>query len=257
MAATRRKTRIIGDRAPIDYGATLDFFERRARRADELDRRTITMYQDRQADLAAKRDEAEAETILPLLRTHKSTTRVLDVGCGVGRWGRHLSGRVDQYVGIDFSEGLVELANVELRSSYPAGRAEALTMSAVDLAQAGFGIGSFDLVVLSGVMAYLNDDDCAQLLHTIGTLGSSTSQVYIREPMARVERLTFDEHWSDDLASSYSAVYRSVDQYAEMIEHYLLSAGFTVVSTFELSAHLSNRSETGQFVFLLDRETTP
>lgn len=254
MAVTRRNTRIVGDLAPLDYGSTLEFFEGRASRSDQLDRRTITMYQDSRADLAANRDEAEVATILPLLRTDPDQTRVLDVGCGVGRWGLHLAGRVHSYLGFDFSAGLVELANADLREHYQPGRAEARTMSAVDLADAGFDAASFDLVILSGVMAYLNDDDCAQLLDTIGQLGSSISQVYIREPMARTRRLTFDEHWSEELASPYSAVYRSVPQYAELIDDHLASSNFAVVSSFELSPHLANRNETGQFVFLLDRD---
>lgn len=253
MAKTWRNTRVINDVAPLDYGETLAFFEGRARRSGELDRCTITMYQDGRAELAAQRDEAEVETILPLLRTDRRSTRVLDVGCGVGRWGTHLADSVCMYTGVDFSEGLVALANEQLAIDYPQGRGVALKMSASEVSLEKFGKGSFDLIILSAIMLYLNDEECRQLLRGISDLGAPGSQIYIREPMARQGRLTLRGHWSDELSAEYSAVYRSIEQYRELIDETLAPHGHTVSSSFELSAELSNRSETGQFVLILDK----
>lgn len=255
MAEIWRNTRVVDDVAPLDYDATRAFFDGRAARADELDSYTITMYQDGRAHLARQRDQAEVDVVMPLLRTDVRSTRVLDVGCGVGRWGRHLAPLVHRYTGLDFSEGLVALANEELSRVYPDGAARALAMAATDLASAGFEDSSFDLVILSGIMAYLNDDDCADLLDVVGTLSAADAQIYIREPMAREQRLTLREHWSDELRADYSAVYRSLARYVELVADRLEARGFSVEHSFELSPELSNRAETGQFVMLLDRRS--
>jgi SAM-dependent methyltransferase len=252
MAEHWRNTRVIDDVAPLDYGATLAFFEGRARRADELDLRTITMYQDSRADLAEKRDVSEVRSVLPLLRTEADRTRVLDIGCGVGRWGGHLADQIHSYTGVDFSSGLVEIANATLAGRYEDDHARAYTMSAVDICSAGFADRSFDLVILSGILAYLNDADCRALLETVSKLTSDTGQIYLREPMAHSGRLTLREHWSDELAATYSAVYRSVEHYAELVDDHLVPSGFRITDSFELSPELSNRAETGQFVILFD-----
>jgi SAM-dependent methyltransferase len=256
MSETWRNTRVVDDVAPLDYGATRAFFDGRAARADELDRRTITMYQDERAHLAEQRDTCEVEAVRPLLRTNPLSTRVFDIGCGVGRWGRHLASRVRTYTGVDFSEGLVELANQDLSGLYADGAAQALAMSATDIAAGGFRDGSFDLVILSGIMAYLNDEDCTDLLDVVGRLTAENAQIYVREPMARHQRLTLRQHWSEELAAKYSAVYRSVEKYAELVDEHLTCLGFRTAHSFELSPDLSNRAETGQFVMILDRRST-
>jgi SAM-dependent methyltransferase len=253
MAENRRGTRIVGDVATLDYGETLAFFDERAQRAPELDRRTITMYQDTRADLAERRDAREAEQILPLLQLDAGTTNVLDVGCGVARWGGHLAGRVRSYTGFDFSAGLVELATADLGRWYPDGQARAFTMSATELRTAGFDANEFDLVIVSGVLAYLNEADCARLLDTLAELASPEGQIYVREPMARTDRLTLRAHWSDELSAEYSAIYRSVGQYDDLFAATLTRNGWSATQRFELSPDLANRSETGQFVSLFSR----
>lgn len=254
MAEPRRETRVIGDVAPLDYDETLAFFEGRADRAGDLDRRTITMYQDTRAALAAARDEREVADVLPCLRLDARQTRVLDVGCGVARWGGHLAGRVAGYVGLDFSPGLIRLASEDLADWYPDGSGTATVLSATELDRGGFESASFDLVIVSGVMVYLNDEDCAAMLRTIAGLTAPGGQIYIREPMARTERLTLRGHWSDELAADYSAVYRSVATYDALFAEHL--DGCTPTAAFELAPELANRAETAQFVRLHERTAT-
>ena len=251
MAELRRATRVIGDVAALDYDDTLAFFEGRADRADDLDRRTITMYQDGRAALAAARDEREVRDVMPHLQLDAQRTRVLDIGCGVARWGGHLAGRVAEYLGVDFSPGLVRLANEDLAVAYPDGSGSAAVLSATELDRGGLSEGGSDLIIVSGVMVYLNDEDCAAMLENVARLVAPGGQIYIREPMARSERLTLCGHWSDELAADYSAVYRSVATYDELFANHLVGCDRTI--GFELAPELANRAETAQFVSIHER----
>src|SRR5687767_9318782 len=99
-------TRLVAQPADIEYRHTHSFFEARGA-GDRSSPHTATMYQD--PTLAEQRDGAEKENILPLLALNKSD-RVLDVGCGAGRWAEAVVSIVADYLGIDFSANLLEIA---------------------------------------------------------------------------------------------------------------------------------------------------
>ena len=237
---------------PLDYGSTLAFFERRAERSAGQPAITVTSYQDQDPDLARRRDEAEWARIEAWLRLDRRPI-ALDVGCGVGRWARHLVGRVDRYVGVDFSPGLVELANSTLLD-LGASNAHVQVLGAAEVGTTTLDDpGPFGLVVISGVLTYLNDDDAARCLRGVAAVVAEDSVVYLREPVAVERRLTLRDHWSNDLADKYSAVYRDVDNYRSWLQEALGLAGFVVVYDEPLDATLQNRRETSQHFFVLDR----
>ena len=101
------------DGAPrIDESKVSDFFQRRAARIPELGPTRAVIYQDHHPDLAERRDQHERSVLTPLLRLDGSQ-RLLDVGCGTGRWTATLGGLVSHYHGLDFAAGLVEHARAE------------------------------------------------------------------------------------------------------------------------------------------------
>ena len=86
-------------------------------------------------------------------------------------------------------------------------------------------------------------------------LAASTAQLYIREPVAIDERLTLDRFYSEELGSDYSAVYRSIPEFQQMFDAYLMSAGFSVKHADWLySPELSNRVETAQHYWVLSND---
>lgn len=249
---TSEATRRYAEVRDIDYAATLRFFEGRAERAPSLHPLSVTMYQDSHPELAEARDRAEQERILPLLDLSPAT-RVLDVGCGTGRWGRILAGRVGRYLGVDFSPGLVDIARRDLTPLYADGAAAVQALPAQALGDGGLVTdGPFDLVVVSGVLLYLNDTDCATTLRAIDALASSGTQLYLREPVGAGRRLTLDGHWSDELADAYSAIYRTADDYRVVMAACL--PAWSVASGGALHPpELANRADTSQEFWILRR----
>lgn len=252
IVPTSGETRVVDRVAPIDYDAIRRFFDGRAARSDELDPVSVILLQDGEDDLACRRDVAEVEQMLPLLLDDGFADAVLDIGCGVGRWGAHLAGHIGSYLGIDFSPGLVDLANRLLGQVYPDGSATALPLGAQELCDpAVVAAGPFDLVLLSGVLVYLNDDDCEWVLQALPDRCAPGARVYLREPMGIEGRLTLCNHWSDELQSTYNAVYRTPDEYRELIAAHLEPQGFSVTADFPFAPELRNRVETAPHVMVM------
>jgi SAM-dependent methyltransferase len=226
----------------IDYRATEAFFESRGK--DAVGQPLVsTMYQD--AGLASRRDAAEKETVLPHLAIN-GADRVLDVGCGAGRWAEVLVPRVAAYLGIDFSEGLLAAA----RTRTPGGAFQRMSASALD--PGAFHLPPpFSLVICSGILIYLNDRDVENLLTLIAEISGPAARLYVREPVATMERLTLDGFWSEELQARYSAIYRTRLEYNRLFEKL---AGFSLFREGSpISSDLQNRADTEQWFAILGR----
>lgn len=64
---------------------------------------------------------------------------------------------------------------------------------------------------------YLNDNDVKNLLKTIRTVCSTTAQVCFIESMSETERLTLKDIYSEELHQKYSAIYRTVGEFKQMM----------------------------------------
>lgn len=240
----------------IDYGSTLRFFQERALKATDVGPLSVTMYQDKQPELAAARDRYEKEKVTPLLGLHPAM-RVLDIGSGSGRWGLFLCDHVGAYLGVDFSEGLVAIAEAEMRGRGARPEFRFQTLAAYDIAPEKLALPPpFQLFIIAGLMTYLNDADCRQMLTHLTNLAAETARVYIREPMGVADRLTLKEHYSDELQSEYNAIYRTRAEYGDLLEGSLLRAGFRFRVDEDLyDTALSNRAETRQRILILERSS--
>ena len=244
--------RVGGEIVDIDYQSTLHFFERRAEvEADDCPW-TRVLYQDDDPELVIARDRHEKDVVLPRLRL-SHTDRVLDVGCGVGRWALAVAPLVRAYLGTDFSEGLLSRARNELSKFW---NADLECLRAQDIAHLVGRRSPFNRVILSGILAYLNDEDAKRCLRGIADLSSpSGTIIYVREPMGVSARLTLDNFWSDQLGARYSAIYRSCEEYEMLFQEMLGPFGFRI-SQFEdlYPADLQNRAETSQFIVMISSE---
>ncbi len=94
----------------IDYKETKQFFKKRAEKFKEDNPYSVTMYQDDNQELVRERNQKEVDKLLPMLKLQKKS-RVLDVGCGIGRWADALPEYIEAYCGVDFCGELIEIAD--------------------------------------------------------------------------------------------------------------------------------------------------
>jgi cyclopropane fatty-acyl-phospholipid synthase-like methyltransferase len=247
-------SRIHAEVHEIDRAATKEFWDYRASLVGKVSEWSLTMFQDDKPELAEARDRFEKETILGFLNL-ASTTRVLDIGCGTGRWGVELVDKVQSYLGFDFSEAIIDIAKADFAAHGAPESFRLQTLPVSDMApDALLSGGPFDLFIVAGVFLYLNDDEVATGFEQIAAMAAPGARLYVREPVGVDHRLTLDRHFSKDFGRDYSAVYRDRNFYEKLIATYLEPAGFEVTTAEWLYPDtLSNRAETAQHFWIVER----
>lgn len=243
------KSRISGTPVALDYEKVRGFFTRRSAKLQELGPLQVTMYQNE--ELARRRDAHEKRTILPVLRVTRDS-RVLDIGCGVGRWADELAPVASAYLGTDFCEAYVSAARQKLAAAgLPPSTHSCQQVAAQDIsAEALIVPPPFDLVVVAGLLTFLNDDDVRRVLWTIRALTNQRGVIYVREPVGIACRLTLQDDFSVELGEHYNAVYRSVPEYEALFRE-CLGSFETALARPLFPEDLCNRKETSQHVFVL------
>jgi SAM-dependent methyltransferase len=95
-----------------------------------------------------------AEAAVDLVRAFGYAPRVLDIGCGSGRVGEQaLDAGAGEYVGIDFSEPMIELAQKRLARFGDSVRLLSGDFLTTDLE------GRFDVVMALGLFDYIGDPE--------------------------------------------------------------------------------------------------
>jgi len=246
--------RVYNEHIAIDYDATARFFAERGRRLEEVGPLCAVLYQDQKPELAEQRSAHEIATITPRLVDGRAPLAVLDVGCGTGRWATTLDDDVRSYVGLDFCPEFLDEARAATGELV---RPERFSFLHADLSKGlpdAVAAGSFDTVIMAGVLLYLNDDDALRVLRQLGERLARGGRMYLREPLGLQARLTLDSHFSQDLGAEYSSVYRDRDEFTALLAVAADATGLVLRHDGQLyPGGLENRAETRQFCFILDK----
>ena len=246
--------RVYGKKIDIDYGDTLDFFENRGDGKELGSKYNYVLFQDDTPEIAVERDRQEKEKICSVLARGSGGT-VLDIGCGIGRWGEAVLEKGWKYTGIDYSRKLLGVAEENLKGY---GSMKTLLHGSFQefketLLKEGVE-GKFQKVFINGVMMYINDADLEKGLGDVLGICSSRCQVYLKESMASSGRLTLDSFHSDSLSQDYTAIYRDITEYKELVGRYFVQDGFEIKEEGALFEEgLRNRKETLDYYFILER----
>lgn len=236
----------------IDRERVGEFFAERARRIDRVGPVRAVIYQDKHADLAERRDAAEKACLLPLLNLD-GQQRVLDVGCGTGRWTQLLNGLCAHYHGLDFCADLIDYAKAQVGGSDSV-RFSVASVDHFSLTSLGEHV-AFDRVLCAGVLIYLNDDELVAALRCIAATMAMGARAVFREPLATSRRLTIKDHFSDEMEQTYNAIYRTLDEVRGFIETAMSPTGCRVVGYGNVYSDpsLNNRTETQQQWLIVER----
>ena len=246
--------RIYGEAIDINEVVTQDFFEKRVNK--ELPHRyNYVIYQDTNPMLALKRDLYEKEKMSKILQ-FTSKDYVLDIGCGVGRWGDEVvKYLVDgKYVGVDFSEKLLEVAKENLMKNGKCNFLQGSFQDVVEvLGKSGFSM-QFDVILVNGVLMYINDKDIRKCLGNIDLLSKKGGKIYIKESVGVEQRFTLKDFFSQELSSTYNAIYRSLEEYNLLLQEFFVENGYHIISEGETWEDAQkNRKETTSYYWILEK----
>jgi cyclopropane fatty-acyl-phospholipid synthase-like methyltransferase len=127
------------------------------------DRRTRPSFWDRTSSIFRGRAMyVRMEAALQLVSSHVGGLRVLDIGCGSGRFAFELLEAGAQHVtGVDVSPAAVEAANAHRAQSSCADR---LDFTVMDLTDPGVELPQVDLITALGVIEYFDAPALSALL---------------------------------------------------------------------------------------------
>lgn len=234
--------RLYGEKENIDKENVKEFFDKRANKeVDSL--MTITSFQEKEN--LDKRQLEESEVLLNNIDfTNK---KVLEIGCGLGRWAEFFHDKCDTYLGIDYAENLIELAN----ENYKYDNCHFQVMSALDINIDNLIIKPpFDVIFIAGVLIYLNDEDIPKLINEINNITGENKIIYIRETISVMDtRLTLKDFYSEDLEVDYNAIYRTQK---ELLDYFNGFNNITNIKSEKIHENLNKHSETGYRYFILE-----
>ena len=235
-------SRLYGDNEDINPDKEKDFFNDRANRDLESDL-SIVLFQDKEN--SAQRHEEEKKLFYDHIDT--SGKKVLEIGCGIGRWAEALHDKCESYLGLDFSEELIEIAKKTYKDFDDC---HFQLMSATDIKVDELLIEPpFDIVIFSGFLMYINDDDLKIIMDEVNSVCTDEKIVFAMEPTSCMEtRLTLKDFYSDGLEADYNAIYRTEQEYRDVFARLNCKEIFAE----DLFKDLSDHTETKYMYYVVE-----
>ena len=204
--------RVYGEKVNIDTVNTISFYNQRAKTIKNREQEyTTVLLGDQDPEYAVK------GFVLPKLMLNRNKV-VLDLGCGMGRLADAVSDKVKEYYGVDFSSEMIAVAKQNVRNN----NCHFYTMSIVDaLSDPKITARKYDLVLMAGVSMYINEDELKESYRLLRNLVNKDSLFYFEESVGKIERLTLNHIWSEDLQDYYGAIYRTREEYKSLIDEYI------------------------------------
>ncbi len=234
--------RIYGNIEEIDTGKIKKFFNKRAKKDEEA-----LLIKTEFSDKENVENRQKEETELLLNKIDFTNKKILEIGCGIGRWAEVFHDKCESYLGIDYSEELIKIA----KENYNYDNCHFQVLSASQLDTADLLVEApFDIVVITGVLLYFNDDTIEKMIKDLNNLCGNDKTIYIRETLSFLEtRLTLKDFFSENLEADYNAIYRTEDEFLDFIKQI---NGNITIETGEIFDELKNFHETGYKYFLIE-----
>ena len=235
-------SRLYGEKEDINSEKVKDFFNKRAKKDVESEY-SIVLFQDKEN---SEQRHIEEKKIFHE-NVDVSGKSILEIGCGVGRWVEALHDKCGSYLGLDFSEELLEIAE-ESYKQYD--NCKFQLMSATDIKVDKLIIKPpFDIIIFSGFLMYINDEDINIIMDEVNQIGADDKKIFAMEPISHMDsRLTLKDFYSEGLESDYSAIYRTESEYVEFFK----KLNSNSIHTGNIFEDLSNHSETGYMYFIIE-----
>ena len=247
--------RIINENVNVDDNRVHDFFDNRVNKK-LFHRYNLVNYQDNHPEVALERDKAEKAFIFPYLMV-KEDTVILDIGCGVGRWGDRLTTELEsgKYIGVDYSDKIIEVAKKVAIEDGTADKRLYFVGRFQDIIETleKNNIEKVDLIIINGTLMYINDCDISKCLKSLPGLLNDNGRIYIKESVGINNRYTLKDIYSEELGSQYSAIYRSVEEYNNVFSETFVDLKLLHDGEIFKEGILHNRKETTVYYWIFEK----
>ncbi len=191
----------------------------------------------------------EVQQVDKLFAMAPKQDKLLDLGSGEGFWSAHFAGRCKEVTAVDFSEDMLSIARDNNRTLNSDNNIRYLASAAEEFSSDD----NFDVVFISGLIIYLEDQNLEQLIRNIDNYTTPGSTVLLRDGTAVNERYEVRDQYSEALQDNYSAIYRNKAEYIAAFK----KAGFTLKKEqqmFPEGHELNKFPETRLWLYLFHKE---
>jgi 2-polyprenyl-3-methyl-5-hydroxy-6-metoxy-1,4-benzoquinol methylase len=239
--------RIYGKKIEIDPGAVKKFYDERFDPARPLG----SVMLSENEEMLRRRDENEKKRVMPLFRFDLGMTRLLDLGCGNGRWYEAFRDRIFAYEGVDFSAPNIRYAREHRKGAH----VNFEISSAEQIKALKLKYAPYHFILSCGLFVYLNDKQVMATCKALIPLLQPETQIYIRTSVSLIEqRLTLKDFPSEALKADYHGIYRTPEEYEMYFQAIFAPVGFLTTSTgLLLNEEIGAQKETNQQYWLLER----
>ncbi len=225
----------------IDQDKVKGFWDARAQAYQELPFESIANLEQDAENLQLK-IELETKKIFDWLG-NISGKNILDLGAGVGQWSFRFAEKGASVVAVEYSDPLAEIGRKEAEKR-GVNNLKFITSSAEDFKPEV----SFDIVFISGLFVYMNDDQAIKFMKNLPLSCNKNTIVVLRDGTGIKERHEINNKFSEHLKVPYSATYRNREEYLQLFSN----AGFTLIkdeNMFDEGCVLNKYNETRLRVF--------
>jgi cyclopropane fatty-acyl-phospholipid synthase-like methyltransferase len=194
----------------IDTKKVKSFWDARAAKYGSLDFNSIANLEEDPDNLKLK-ITLETEKVFSYLGPVAGKT-ILDLGAGVGQWVfRFVDRGASSVTAVEYSESLVEIGRREV-----ALRGITNVEFVVSPAEDFKSENNFDVVFISGLFVYTNDEQAERIVEGLPKLCHPDTTILMRDGTGVPVRYTIDNRFSEHLQTYYSSTYRTAAMYKEL-----------------------------------------
>lgn len=245
------KSRIYGKKVDINKENVKKFWDNRSDKYSKENPYNTVKCNDNNSEYMKDLDEYEKNIIFPKLDIN-SKSKVLDIGCGIGRLAEIFKDNCQYYLGTDFSEKLINIAKSRIALDEKIDL-EVCEFKDICRNEVALARGKFDKILLAGVAMYINDDELKLGFEKLLNLISQNACIYISGPIGTKERVTLDKFYSEGLNTEYNVIYRTIDEYEKLFEVFFEN-GFKVKESKIFLSEKNQYIDTERHYFILTRD---
>ena len=214
-----------------------DFWEAQARKSHLSNEAISSLEED--PELSNLRVETEKSKILPIVHQIVNLdSSILDLGGGAGQWALRFSSIVREVSLVEFSDSMIKLA-IDAVAKNKVDNINFFKEPAQNFCQSK----TYDLIWISGLLIYLDDNDCENLIKNAFDMLTPNGTILLRDGTGLEKRHQIKNKFSKSLQLEYSATYRTTDEYEDLFSKH----GFELVSSddmFKADSPLNKWKET-------------
>ncbi len=194
----------------INSSKVKSFWDSQAAKARKMPLESVANLEENSELLNLKID-AENKKVFNRLSFLNADSEVLDLGSGAGQWAFRFSRIVKNVTAVEYSSEMQKLA-VDKSNEDGIDNVKYICCGAQNYQEDKL----YDLIWISGLLIYLNDEECLQLLNNCNSMLKPDGLILLRDATGMQGNYEIVDKYSEQLDANYSAVYRTREEYIKI-----------------------------------------